>query len=182
MHRPLPWLAALWCAAAGLAQNPAPPTPTPPTPTPPMPTQSPESKLPAVVEAALTTAKQKNQRVLVVWPGDGPAGAALVAALKGRTLSRQLLYEFVQAPLTKAEDAARLGLEAAPGLIVLAADGKRLGTWGRFDLEPIDAAKLGKELTPLHAEPLDAQVLFDAALATAKKAQKRLLIHFDAPW
>ncbi len=51
-----------------------------------------------------------------------------------------------------------------------------------LDSAPVDAAKLGKELTPLHAEPLDAQVLFDAALATAKKAQKRVLIHFDAPW
>lgn len=172
MLRPFPWLAALWCAAAGLAQVPAPPVPTEP----------PQPKLPAVVEVALATAKQKNQRVLVVWPGDGPAGVALVAALKGRTLSRQLLYEFVQAPLAKAEDAALMGLTAAPGLVVLAADGKRLGTWGRFDLEPVDPAKLGKELTPLHATPLDAQVLFDAALATAKKAEKRVLIHFDAPW
>lgn len=177
MLRPLPWVAVLCCAAAGLAQ-----VPTPPTPVPPAPAAPPQPKLPAVVEAALATAKLKNQRVLVVWPGDGPAGAALVAALKGRTLARQLLYEFVQAPLAKAEDAARMGLDVAPALLVLAADGKRLGTWGRFDLEPVDAAKLGKELTPLHAEPLDAQVLFDAALATAKKAQKRVLIHFDAPW
>ncbi|MFM1870634.1 MAG: hypothetical protein RL398_56 [Planctomycetota bacterium] len=167
MNRSILTLAALWCAGWAMAQDPAPKA---------------EPKWPAPVVDALATAKQKNKRVLVVWPGEGDAGAALTKALKGRALSRQLLYEFVQAPLAKADEAALVGLDAAPGLVALAADGKRLAAWTSKDLDPLDAEKLSKALEPLHAAPLDGQALFDAALATAKKEQKRVLVHFDAPW
>ncbi len=167
MHRPFVPLSALLCAAALAAQEPAP---------------TPAAKPPAVVAEALAKAKLDNKRVLAVWAGDGAAGAALQKALKGPSLARQLLYEFVQAPLASADDAKALGLEAAPALVALAADGARLAAWTAKDLDPLDANKLSEALKAHHAAPLDAQALFDAALATAAKEQKRVFVHFDAPW
>ena len=167
MHRRYVPLVALLCAAALAAQEPAP---------------APAAKPPAVVAEALAKAKLDNKRVLAVWAGDGEAGAALQKALKRAPLTRQLLYEFVQAPLASADDAKALGLDAAPALVVLAADGAQLAVIAAKDLDPLDGNKLSEALKPHHAAPLDAQALYDAALATAAKEQKRVFVHFDAPW
>jgi hypothetical protein len=167
MHRPFLPLAALCCAAALAAQDPAAAAP---------------AKPPAAVADALAKAKRDNKRVLAVWAGDGEAGSALQKALKRAPLTRQLLYEFVQAPLASADDAKALGLDAAPALAVLAADGARLGAFTAKDLDPLDGKKLSAALQVHHAAPLDGQALFDAALATAAKEKKRVFVHFDAPW
>jgi len=166
MNRPLLALAALCSAAWAMAQDPAPAA----------------AKPPAIVADALAAAKHANKRVLVSWLGDGEAGAAIQKALKRAPLSRQLLYEFAQAPLASAADAKALGLGEAPALAVLDAEGKQLAAFAAKDLAPFDAGKLAEQLKAHHAAPLDAQALLDAAFAVAKKDGKRVFVHFDAPW
>ncbi|MBM3972895.1 MAG: hypothetical protein FJ301_02195 [Planctomycetes bacterium] len=167
MNRPIVALAALCTAAWALAQDPAP-------------TAAPKRL--SVVADALAAAKLENKRVLVHWLGDGEAGAAIGKALKRAPLSRQLLYEFMQAPLASADDAKAFGLGDAPALAVLDADGKQLAAFAATDLAPFDAGKLAEQLKAHHAAPLDAQALLDAAFAAAKKDGKRVFVHFDAPW
>lgn len=160
----------------------------------------PESRPPArprAVEQALAKAQKHHRRVLLtVLGGDGDSSKALMKAQKGRELSHLLLYEFEQAQLHPLDDAegsrdfvARQGLpldaSALPALAVLDVDGKQLLRLEAKDLFADDAVQVQRIVDALQkavVEPLDADAVLASALADAKKADKRLLLTFDAPW
>lgn len=143
---------------------------------------------------AMAKAKKHHRQVLVaVTAKDEALGAALRKALKGPALSRLLLYEFEQAQLDCKDDAAallRLKIDAdklgVPAVVALDADGKTLATFGKQALfgdgETLLQKPLAEALQKLVCTPQDAEQLLAAALAEAKKADKRLLLTFDAPW
>ena len=147
----------------------------------------------AVVAKAVAVAKDKNRRVLVTVFGDDTLSQGLAAAMKtDRKLGKQLQYEFAIAALKPTDTeigtpGIDLGKAGVPSLFVLDGDGKRIAEFAAVALLPADgkpfaAAGLGKLLEPLHCKPLDAESLLADALSLAKKEQKNLLIHFDAPW
>ena len=160
----------------------------------------PESKPPArprAVEQALAKAQKHHRCVLLtVLGGDGDSSKALAKAVKSQTLSHLLLYEFEQAQLHPLDDAdgsrdfvARQGLpldaSALPALAVLDADGKQLLKLEAKDLftgDGVQTQRIADALQKVVVAPLDADAVLASALADAKKADKRLLLTFDAPW
>ena len=153
---------------------------------------------PATAEQALAKAQKHHRRALLTFLAETDARSeALAKAMKGKELAHLLLYEFEQGqvlPFDKAEPnvdfAAKcdiaLDRAAMPAMVVLDADGKRLATFGPKELfgdgGAVQTGTLTTALQKLVCEPLDGEQVLQAALATAKKADKRLLLTFDAPW
>jgi len=154
-----------------------------------------EAKPPDPAQAmatALAKAQKHNKRVLAAFLiKEDAAGAAIEAAMKGKEFAHLLLYEFETAsigPLAKAgaDLAAKYGVDpGTPALVVLDDKGKKLGA--------IDGEALVKDgevrteavmtaLKKLTCAPLDGEQVLAAALVEVKKADKRLLLTFDAPW
>lgn len=152
---------------------------------------------------ALSRAGKENRRVLVCWELGGGADRAtnaLGSALNKADLRRKLMYEYdvvkvdVGAPWA-AKFAADLGFprsvtELPPALSVLESSGKVLananvGEWSVSDAtkaHELDGAKLLEFLTRHQAPYLDAAKVRDAAFARAKAENKRVFLHFGAPW
>lgn len=151
------------------------------------------------IAAALAKAKQENQRVLIQWGANWCGWCKWLAATmkKDGKLSRELMYEYQVVHIDvgrfdKHMDVAKeLGAswKGIPYLTILDADGKPLT---HADTEPFetkvdgknghDAAKVVAFLKQHEAKPLVAADVLAAAMATAQKEQKRVFLHFGAPW
>jgi hypothetical protein len=157
----------------------------------------PAPKPPTAAEA-LAKAQKHHRRVLLTFlAADDERSNALAKVMKGRDLAHLLQYEFEVGqvrPLDQANagagTAAKYGIApqaaAMPALVVLDADGVQLAAFGPKDLFDADGvvqtAALTESLKKLTCAPLDGEQVLAAALATAKKADKRVLLTFDAPW
>jgi thiol-disulfide isomerase/thioredoxin len=194
------------------AQQPAPATPvTPATPTAPaIDTKAPAKKAEVPVydeaadarvqvAAALAKAKQENQRVLIQWGANWCGWCKWLAGTMKTDgkLRRELMYEYQVVHVdvgqfNKHMDLAKeLGADfkAIPFLTVLDASGKALVQQNtepfetKVDGKPgHDAGKILAFLKEHEAKPLVASEVMAAAMATAAKEQKRVFLHFGAPW
>jgi thioredoxin-related protein len=151
------------------------------------------------VAQALAKAKRDNQRVLIQWGANWCGWCKWLAGTMktDRDVSHELLYEYQVVHIDvgkfdKHKDLAKeLGAEfkAIPFLTVLDADGKPLV---QQNTEPFEVNADGKHghdpkklLDFLKQNEAKHQVASDvlaAALATAKKENKRVFLHFGAPW
>jgi len=154
-------------------------------------------------EHALARSAKENRRVLVCWEiggGQDRVTGALETALGKSDVRRKLMYEYDVVRIDawtpwSGEFALRLGLEhkdaqLPPTLSVLDSGGRllansRLENWTVSDSGAplaIDGAKLMEFLTQHQAPYLDAAKVRDAAFARAKAENKRVFLHFGAPW
>jgi thiol:disulfide interchange protein len=153
----------------------------------------------AQMGAALARAKKDNKRVLVQWGANWCGWCVKLHELcrSDSKIASKLLYEYeiVRVDVGRFDKnldlAAELGADfesaGVPFLTVLGADGKPLAQQETGSLEVPgegrhDPAKVLAFLEQHQAPYLDAQELFDAALAEAKARSKRLFVHLGAPW
>jgi thiol:disulfide interchange protein len=152
------------------------------------------------VAAAVAKAKKENRRVLIQW-GANWCGWCKWLAGTMRTngaLARELMYEYdvVHVDVGRFDKnmdlAKELGADfkAIPFLTILDADGKALVQQNTEPFETKDesgkgghdAKKLLAFFTEHQTKPLDAKVVREAAFAQAKAANKRVFLHYGAPW
>ncbi len=155
------------------------------------------------IAAALARAKRENRRVLVQWGGNWCHWCILLAELEktNAKISKELLYEYDVVKIDigtgdapkHADLVAKYGADikkgGVPYLTVLDADGKVLTNQETGPLETGDATKPAHDpakvldfLKAHEAPQLQAQAVYDAALASAQKDGKRVFLHFGAPW
>lgn len=198
-------------ASALLAQDPTPATPVAPaTPATANAPAKPSKKAEAPVydekadarqqvADAIAKAKKENQRVLIQWGANWCGWCKWLAGTmkSDGKLSRKLMYEYVVVHVDvgkfdKHMDLAKeLGaeFEGIPFLTILGADGKALVQQNTEPFETKvdgknghDAKKLVEFLTQHEAKPLVASDVLAAGMAQAKAEQKRVFLHFGAPW
>ena len=161
----------------------------------------------ADIAAALAKAKKENRRVLIQWGGNWcPWCIKLNNAMKGdKTLAHTLMYEYdvvhvdigqFDKNMDLAEKyGAELKKSGVPYLTVLDFSGKPVANTetGGLELSKEDAAKPGakfahdtakvnKFLTDNQAAYFDAQSVYDKGLAEAKASNRKVFLHFGAPW
>jgi thiol:disulfide interchange protein len=154
------------------------------------------------IAAALVKAKKNNQRVLIQWGGNWCGWCIKLNKLckENPEIAKKLLYEYqvvhvdTGKPAGKNVDLAKsLGaaLNGFPFLTVLDADGLPLANQETSSLETKEQTtsgighdpKLVMEFLTKHqtAHP-EAQELLEAGLLQAKAENKRVFLHFGAPW
>lgn len=155
------------------------------------------------IAAALATAKRQNQRVLIQWGGNWCGWCIKLDELfrTNSQIARKLQYEYVvvhvdagKPPGKNVDLAARYDADVKrhgyPFLTVLSAEGKPLANQETGSLE-VDGKEIGKGhdpqkvmafLTRHQSEAQDAKKSLDAALEIARKDDKRIFLHFGAPW
>jgi thiol-disulfide isomerase/thioredoxin len=155
----------------------------------------------ADLAAALAAAKRENRRVLIQWGANWcPWCVVLHDRFKSdKKVALKILYEYdlVFVDVGKRDKnldvAAKYGADLKndiPYLTVLDADGKPLvhrsaeawQTKGAGDEKGHDSAKLLEFLTAHQAKPLAAQAVLDAAKAEAARSDRKVFVHFGAPW
>lgn len=151
------------------------------------------------VAAALARAQKENKRVLIQWGANWCGWCKWLAGTMKTNgkLSRKILYEYEVVHVDvgrfdKHMDLAKeLGAEfkSIPFLTILAADGKALVQQNTEPFETKvdgkdghDAGKLLDWLTLHECKPLDAKAVLAAGMERAAKEQKRVFLHFGAPW
>ncbi len=154
-----------------------------------------------VVAAALARARKENRRVLIQWGANWCGWCNwLAATMKADSETRRkLLYEYDVVHVdvgrfNKHMDLAKeLGAEfkSIPYLTILDSSGKALVQQATepFEIKESDAKgnhhdpkKFVTWLTEHQAAPLVAKDVHAAALAQAKTENKRVFMHFGAPW
>ncbi len=153
----------------------------------------------ADVAAAVARAAKENQRVLIQWGANWCGWCKFLhgTMTTDKGLQKEILYEYEVVHVDvgrfdKNMDLAKdLGadFDAIPFLTVLDGSGKALV---QQNTEPFEATVDGKQghdpkkllefLTQHQAKHLDAAATRDAALARAKAEDKRVFLHFGAPW
>jgi thioredoxin-related protein len=151
----------------------------------------------ALIENALGAAKRENRRVLIQWGGNWCVWCVLLheKCKTDKDLSKLLRYEYDVVYIdSKNQDLAeKYGADfkkhGVPFLTVLDADGKVLANQPTEPFETKvdgknghDAKKILEFLTTHQAAPLKADAVLEAALAEASKSERRVLLHFGAPW
>jgi thiol:disulfide interchange protein len=183
------------------AQTPAPaPAPKPAAKQVEAPVYDESADAKADIAAALARAKRDNKRVLLQWGANWCGWCRLLhrLATTDKDVKKELLYEYevVHVDIGRFEKNADLAekyaakiSEGVPYLTVLDADGKVLANQETGALELPDKTKPGHDpakvlafLAKNQAPALEAQAQFDAALARAKAENKRVFMHFGAPW
>jgi hypothetical protein len=160
-----------------------------------------ESRAREELAKALARAAQKNRRVLLVlfqeW--HGPSSALTGVLREDEGLQRELLYEYdlVVANPVLDPDAAQVAREhgldpdalAKPHVAVLDAQGNVIGQEAGSAFEVVegdarrpDPAKVLAFLAKHRATPLDAEARLREALVQAERTNRRVLVHFGAPW
>lgn len=162
------------------------------------------------IASALAAAKRENRRVLIQWGGNWCEWCIALHRTfeKNADLKKTVSYEYdvvhVDAGLKgKNLDLAReykanVEKDGYPYLTILDADGRVLanqetsGFEKKSELgEPIgakdangghDPKKVLEFLKQHQATPLDANTVLADALAAAKKDEKKVFLHFGAPW
>lgn len=153
----------------------------------------------AQIETAVTAAAVDDIRVLINWgANDDEMCAKFPQAQRSPDVAPEFRdeYKLVSVDvghLDKNQDlahsyGAKLAAGALPHFTVLDKTGKVLAQASARDLaadgDPasVDPKKLGAFLTKYQAPAEDAQPLFNAALARAKRENKEVFLWFSAPW
>ncbi|AWM41355.1 thiol:disulfide interchange protein precursor [Gemmata obscuriglobus] len=151
----------------------------------------------ALIEAALVSAKRENRRVLVQWGGNWCSWCLLLhnKFTTDRALAKTLRYEYDVVHIdSKNTDLLKkynvdLSNAGVPFLTVLNADGTVLVNQPTEPFETKedgknghDAKKLQEFLDRYKAEPKKAADVLAAALADATKTDRKVILHFGAPW
>jgi len=158
------------------------------------------------IAAALATAKLENRRVLIQWGGNWcPWCVKLHDTFKAdKDIARTLMYEYdvvyVDAgrPPGKNLDLAEsfgADINGFPYLTILDADGKAIANQdtGSLEVKDNDGESVGvsaghdqkavlKFLKDHQAPYLNASEILDKGLAEAKATNRRVFLHFGAPW
>ncbi len=160
------------------------------------------------IATALARAAKDNKRVLLQWGGNWCGWCTRLHELcqSDKKIARELLYEYevvhvdTGGPKNKNLDLAKsYGADVAkhgfPFLTILDAHGKPVANQETESLEVKTAAgesqgldaghnpdAVLKFLADYHAKPIDAKDLFTKGLAAAKTSNKRVFLHFGAPW
>jgi thiol:disulfide interchange protein len=203
MHRPRILLLALALVVArpAVAQDaaavPAPPAGKPARPA----IYDEQADAHQQIATALLHAKKENRRVLIQWGGNWCGWCHLLHELcaSDEHLKKELQYEYdvvlvdighmdKNTDLTTSYG-ADLKANGVPYLTILDADGKVLANQETGALETGDKDKPGHDpakvlafLTAHQAAYLKAEDLRRDALAQAAKENKRVFLHFGAPW
>jgi len=161
------------------------------------PTFLPAADAPARTHTAIERAAKKHKRVCLVWGQDAsPGHVALRDTLaRGKTKAWPFYYEYELVAVdlgadgkANAELARDLGVELGaepPLLTLLDASGKTLEHRSAAAFrqgEGWDEAALGALLTSHAVEPEDAEEVLSSACTRAEETERRLLVHFGAPW
>lgn len=150
----------------------------------------------AQIDAALARAKKENRRVLVQWGGNWCHWCVKLHALfkSDAAIAKQLDYEYDVVLVDIGQGDKHMdvvqkygaNLDAGvPYLTVLDADGKALANQETGALEigdKHDPKKVLEFLKQHQAKPLVAEEVRTAAFARAKAENKRVFMHFGAPW
>lgn len=148
---------------------------------------------------ALRAAKRDNKRVLVQYGANWCGWCVKLAGLykSDRDIAHELLYEYELVKIdvgrfdknldvvAKYGPGEKLKTSGIPFLTVLDADGKVLANQESGALEQgngHDPKKVLAFLKQWQADPLDAREVLKAALTTARESDKRVFLHFGAPW
>ncbi len=151
------------------------------------------------VAAAVARAKRENKRVLIQWGANWCGWCKWLAGTmkKDSTVRRTLMYEYEVVHVDvgqfdKHMDLAKsLGADfkAIPFLTVLDADGKALAQQNTEPFETNEGGKQGHDAKKLDAffkqhaaAPLVASDVLAAAQQAARESQRRVFLHFGAPW
>ena len=150
------------------------------------------------VVLAIVKARRENQRVLVVMGANWCHWCRLLHTLfdEHKAIKRKLLYEYQVVWVdigrmdkhTKLPERWKVDLKESgvPFLVVLDGGGKVLTKQETSSLEDgpkHDPAKVLAFLEKWQVEqPIDARKAFAAALASAKRDDKRVFVHLGAPW
>lgn len=153
------------------------------------------------IAEALTRAKKDNKRVLIQWGANWCGWCHILDRTfendpkVRRTLAYE--YEFIHVDIgqfDKHVDVAEsynadFKNNGVPYLTILDADGKVVANQETGSLEATvndqpghDAAKVLAFLTEHKADPLNADQVLTDALAKADQEDKRVFLHFGAPW
>jgi thiol-disulfide isomerase/thioredoxin/glutaredoxin len=150
----------------------------------------------SLVATALTAAKRENRRVLIQWGGNWCSWCVLLhdKFKAHKVLSMTLRYEYDVVYVDSKNKELMEHYKAdpkkgVPYLTVLDADGKVLANEETEQFETKidgknghDAEKLQAFLVKYQAEPLKADAVLSAALAEAAKSDRKVFVHFGAPW
>jgi thioredoxin-related protein len=148
----------------------------------------------ADIAAATARARKENKRVLVMYGGNWCGWCHKLHTLfrQDRDIARVLNYEYELVMVDTAAKGVKdvlaayhAELKGVPFLTVLDADGNVLCNQetGAFEEgDHHDPAKVKAFLEKWSAEPVDAGKALEAALARAKAEDKRVFLHFGAPW
>lgn len=146
----------------------------------------------ALVAQALDRAKADNKRVLIQWGGNWCGWCYKLHDLlkQDEAIAKILSYEYELVMVdSRSNEALAKSLKThvlvVPFLTVLAADGEKLvdrsagllKVGGRHD-----PAKVLAFLEERKAAPLDANALFEEAMAEADAEDKLVFVHFGTPW
>jgi thiol:disulfide interchange protein len=151
----------------------------------------------AQVTEAVARARKENKRVLLTFGGNWCGWCVKLHGLinSDAEIKRLLLYEYEQVRVDVGRFDKNMGLAAefdadlksagVPYLVVLDGDRNVVTTQERGSLEEgaaHDPAKVKAFLEKWKTQPLDAEAVLDDALSRAKKEEKRVFLHFGAPW
>jgi thioredoxin-related protein len=149
-----------------------------------------------LIDIALVSAKRENRRVLIQWGGNWCSWCILLhdRFKSDKDLAKTLRYEYdvvyidsKNADLMK--DYKVDGSAGVPYLTILDADGKVLINQSTVPFETKvdgknghDPKKLQEFLLTHKAPSLKADAVLEAALAEASKSDRKVFLHFGAPW
>ncbi len=152
----------------------------------------------ADLKAALARAQKDNKRVLIQWGANWCGWCVMLHDLfkSDKEIAKELLYEYEVVFVDIGQRDKNLDLvkelgatldEGVPYLTVLDGSGKPLAQQETGALEVKgeprhDTAKVLEFLTAHQAQYLNAQDLYAAALKRAQTENKRIFLHFGAPW
>lgn len=150
----------------------------------------------AQIAAALAKAKKHNRRVLIQWGGNWCGWCIKLhdTFASNKDLKKELSYEYdvVYIDIGKAdknldlvEQYGATMKEGVPYLTVLNADGRPVANQETGSLEKgsvHDPEKVLAFLKQHEAAKVPAADLLASALTQAKKENKRVFLHFGAPW
>jgi thiol:disulfide interchange protein len=150
----------------------------------------------ALINTALSAAKRENRRVLVQWGGNWCSWCVLLhdRFKTDPVLSKTLRYEYdvvhIDSKNTKLMEEYKADpKKGVPYLTVLDADGKVLANEETEQFETKtdgmnghDPKKLQEFLVKHQAEPWKAADVLSATLAEAAKSDRKVFLHFGAPW
>ena len=147
------------------------------------------------IAASLANAKRENRRVLIQWGANWCPWCHILHDFfdKNKDVKRKLQYEYDVVlvdigRMNKNIDLAKeygAELKGVPYLTVLGADGKPLANQetGVLEKGPAhDPKKVMDFLTKHQAPYKTAEEILSAGLAEASRAEKKVFLHFGAPW